>query len=675
MSLLNSFTLGNAALAPFALLVCVPLVLHLFARARPPSYVFSSIEFIQRIVRKTIRLKKPQSWLVLLLRTLIFAGLVAMFLQPVFFGKNRLAGHFQKKNVVILVDASASMACMEGSQTRFATACGKASEVLSSLSESDSANIIWMRTPSRPEFPSLGVNHVHLQTVLRKASVSTEAADIHGAMVMALDMLKDPDAAREIYVISDFQKTAWTDFDPAVPEGIRLVRIQGAAAEVANQGVTRLRSMPAHPLLGEDVTAYCEVENFSSEPALRTVYLRAGETRLNQEVRLAPWSRSVVSFPCRFSTPGEHVITVSLSEDAFPLDNERYAVVDVQDFLKVAVLASEPVTADYWKRALDAAGWARVEMLTPERMDSKINADVLMLSGWDGRDSARVSEFLREGGMVVWYPGANVQVGDFTALAGVETTESARPLAWQKASKPHRLKIANGDDPVFAIFSKGANGDPTRGSILARYEIEPSLLPGSKPILQYEDGVPALVRVKDNVRLFVWNIPLQPEFSNWASQTEFLPFLNELVLHHRGEGAQHPAVDYMPGQLLLWQFGQEVVAKDVSLAHDEKPVEVRRQGGGQVVTYASEPAAGIGDYRWQLRSRLVGHSLVNFPVIESDLRTLTIEDLKKSNSVAIASGHSIEGLREGTRLWPLILLAILLLALGEGLVLLRAERT
>lgn len=675
MNWLNSFALGNAVLIPFALLVGVPLLLHLFARAKPPAYRFPSIEFIQKIIRQTIRLKRPQSWLVLVLRTLLVAALVAVFLQPVYFGKTRLAGRSQKKHVVVLVDASASMSCMEGSQTRFASACAKASEVLASLSTSDLVNLIWLRTPSRPEYPSLGVNREHLQGELRKAEAGSEAADIHGGMAMALEMLKDPEASREICVISDFQKTAWGDFHPAIPEGIRLLCIPCAGADAPNQAITRVTSRPAHPLLGEDVTIYAEVENFSSEPVLRMVYLRAGESRQTQEVRLAPWTRSVAAFPCRFSGPGRQVVAVTLGEDAFPSDNERHLEVDVEEHLRVALFAGEPVTAEFWKRALDAAGWSKVEMISREGLSAKIEADVLLLSGWDGKDPARVAEFVKEGGLVVWYPGAGASERDIMAVAGV-ATKDAPPLVWQKAEKPHRLKVANADDPVFGVFNKGARGDPTRGLIRARYEMDAARLTGAKPVLQYEDGVPALAFAGAGGRLVIWNIPLQTEFSNWAGQPEFLPFLNELVLQHRGgDASRQGGATLLPGQSLRWSFGQDVVAKDVQLEREGRVIEARRESDAKGVVFASAPVPATGDYQWKLRGRVVAHSIVNFPVIESDLRTIAAADLEKPGAVAVAAGHSVAGMREGTRLWPLLLGIALALALVEGLVLMKAEKT
>ena len=86
-----NFVLTNVVLWPFLALVLVPLLLHLFARSKPPQYRFSSLEFILRIIRQTVRIKRPQDWLLLLIRTLLFAAIILLFLQPLFFSKRRLS--------------------------------------------------------------------------------------------------------------------------------------------------------------------------------------------------------------------------------------------------------------------------------------------------------------------------------------------------------------------------------------------------------------------------------------------------------------------------------------------------------------------------------------------------------------------------------------------------------
>ena len=48
----------NAVLWPLTILILLPPVVHLFARARPPLMDFSSVEFIRRALRFTQRIDR-----------------------------------------------------------------------------------------------------------------------------------------------------------------------------------------------------------------------------------------------------------------------------------------------------------------------------------------------------------------------------------------------------------------------------------------------------------------------------------------------------------------------------------------------------------------------------------------------------------------------------------------
>ncbi|MEM6885624.1 MAG: BatA and WFA domain-containing protein, partial [Verrucomicrobiota bacterium] len=266
-----NFFIGNPALLPLAALISLPILIHFYARARPRIYQFSSIEFLQKIVKESSRLKRPRSWLLLILRTLLVAALILLFLKPILRTDAPLADALARKNVMILVDASASMAAIEGGATRFATARAKAGEILSGLTGQDGANVIWLRSPAQPVFPVLGVNKSALQDALRDAATSNEVADIRGAFALALQQLKDTDGAKEIFVISDFQQSNWEDFRLEDHPGIRLTLIPVADTPVGNQAVTDIFVSSSRPLRGQPVEILCEVANYSSEPALRRV--------------------------------------------------------------------------------------------------------------------------------------------------------------------------------------------------------------------------------------------------------------------------------------------------------------------------------------------------------------------------------------------------------------------
>jgi hypothetical protein len=667
----------NAVLAPLLILAAVPVILHLFAKSKPPSFRFSSIEFIVRILRSTMRVKRPQDWIILLVRTLLFITIIFLFLQPLFFSQRRLSGAFQKKNVVILVDATASMAYTEGAQTRFAAACAEASEILSGLSSKDTANIVWIDSTPEAVFPEMGVNFGYVQGALRRAGVTSEAGDIEEAVRLAVRMLEELEGKHEICIISDFQRTAWQNLNIDLPLGIDLIKVKVGGEEAANGGITDIYCNPAQPLVGEDVTIYCQVHNYSPSPVRRTVFLNAAGTRQSQDLMIPAWEKDTAIFKHAFNQPGALPITVSLNEDLFAGDDTRWALLEVDEFLRTAILAREPATATTWQRVLQAVGWATVDMLQEDDLAGEIPYDALMLAGWKDSHVSKILTAIRQGCTVVCFPAPDTSVSSITALADEPANGHTGVLGWEQIGQSHKIKIADNEDPVFKLFAGGEYGDPCRGIFRARLKIPAGLFPNGKVLIAYDDGLPALIRFPGNGMLYLWNLPLDPELSNWADQVEFLPFLAELLLTSRPRTAgERGAVENLPGEHVVWRLDRDVLAADMRLSdHDNAPMPIREHRAEAGVSFVSEQTAELGLYKWEYREKPMGYNVVNFPIIESDLRAMPLAEIQEPGAITVNEGRKVRHLRDGVSLWPYLLVLAAALALLEESLLVWVEKT
>ena len=660
----------NPALAILLALVCVPVLIHLFARSRPPESVFSSIEFIRRIVRQTMRLRKPRERLLLALRTLLFFMTALVFLRPIFFPQRRLAGTFQRKSVVLIVDATASMACMEGAQTRFAAACAEASQVISGLSSSDCANIVWLRAAPEAVFPSLSPNLRFLQDALRRERVTFQTGSPQAAVKIALNLLDQAEGARELCIVSDFQKANWQGVPLEIPKGIDLIQIPVAHAEAANTAIMRLTASPAVPIMGEDVSVFCEVRNYASHGRHCPVYFSAGEIRQSQNVLLPEWGTATTVFRFKAPAPGRLCVSAALEEDAFPADDKRWNILEVRPSLRAGIFEAadcpDKELAPAWRRAFDALGWVHAENFN--KLTDAPPCDLLLLAGWDGSDVAALKTRLDAGTALVCFPsakpGACAALG---ALAGA--TPGAGMVAWVE-SGDHTLRVTDPDAAPFRIFAGGEHGDPSRGHFHARLTCAP--WQRASPLLVYEDGVPALARLGEGGACYFWNLPLGERLGTWASQIEFVPFMGELALAGRSSRPE-PGMLFDSGESVAWHSDHDVVLSEISL-NDEAgralPVIPLSDGNRR---FASRELLKPGLYTWKSRGTAVGVCAVNFPEAESDLRELPPGELEKGKALAVTGGRNLRDMREGAPLWPWLLGLVLLAVLAEGAVLLWTE--
>ncbi|MBT3380148.1 MAG: VWA domain-containing protein [Lentisphaerae bacterium] len=667
-----SIALTNAVLLPFALALAVPLLIHLLARAKPPLFEFGSVELIERIVRRSIRARRPRDLLLLLIRTLLCAALVAVFLRPVWFPESRFARAGAGRNVVILVDATASMAYIEGSQTRFAQACADASEVLAGLGPNDRANLIWLRSTPTPVFPDLGTNHAHLRAILRNARPTLEPGRPRSALDMAAQMLEKATGTREVCIVSDFQASAWRDLGVLLPEGIDVIQLPAGAVEAGNCALTRIGTSPPTALPGEDVTVHCDVANFSADPKAVTVTLSAHGIRRQQETMLGPWETAIVPFVCAFDREGEFPVKASLGRDAFPPDNQGWGMVNVSPSRPAGLTPSDGGNAVVWNRLLSA-----LENVVPEPwpVPGSPSPSVGVVTDWRTGITPACNDVLDAGGTVVACVGQGTLLNDIAALAGVAPRpESDEAVPWETRDEPIGLTIAAPDSPFLAIFAGGSYGTPTAARVTARAVLPESLIPPHTHLLRYADGVPAIAIVPGKGKLVIWNLPLDPEASDLAKRPELLALVGELISHTRQDALSWGRSTH-PGQPLSWETVETVARADVRLQGESgEAVGLLPSLPGTEAGVVSEPLSHPGLYRWYYRKRVAGYGIVNFAPAESDLRSLGAQQLADTGALRIEGGGRLSRLHAGIPLWPRLLALALSLVAFESLVLWRSDR-
>lgn len=664
----------NAVLWPLAILVLLPLIVHLFARARPPVMDFSSVEFIQRALRFTQRVRKPKDWLLLLLRTAAALAVILMFLRPVMLSHGG-GGLFERRNVVVILDASASMGWSDGSQTRFAVASAEASEILAGLSSRDAADVILAGSTPRAVFPAMGGNIGYLQGEVRRARLTSEVLDPEAALRLALRLLNGQEGRKEICIVSDFQASNWRGVTPRLPPDVGLTGVSTARGEAPNAAILRVQVDPARPLPGEEATILCEVANFSGAPQRKTVVLAVESARTSREAVLPPWSRATVLFKQRIASTSPFTVSATLAEDHFPGDDRRWALVEPTDLLRVGLVSfgHGEGTATAWARGCRALSWARPELLTPEAFAKpEARCDVLMLAGWDGAEPTRVRGLLEQGIPVIWYPAIGMPLSRLRpVLTNAAPAADAGPvIVWQDKPEGFRLKVAAPEHPLFRAFAAGEYGDPARGRVRGRFAVLPDQLPTGEPLLVYDDGTPALWMCRGPLPLMIWSIPLDKGLSSVQNQGEFVPFLGELLLEMRRglPGTLSAAQERIPGQMLTWQPGLEVRTDEVRLKDPdgaELPFHSKETAGGALL---SDRLERPGVYEWAVGERTLSREVVNFPAAESDLRTLAGAEIKGLGALTAASGRAVREWQAGISLWPRLLWIALALLLCEGAV-------
>ncbi|NOY76066.1 MAG: VWA domain-containing protein [Kiritimatiellaeota bacterium] len=710
--ILSFITFQHAAILPLLALAALPLILHLFSRAKPPVYHFSSNYFLEKIVRFTRRVRKPQDILLLILRTLLFISIVLMFSRPVFFRDPGFSGLFEKRNLVIVVDASASMGFSDGGQTRFASACAEASELVRGLSPRDRANIVFLKSRPDPVFPALGRNFSFLRKILSASKVSNEAGGVKASIREAVSMLsKTSDGVGEICVISDFQRSQWKDdVHVDVPEGIVVSYVKVGKGTPGNQAVVGVTSSPLFPLVGERVVFNCEIANYSDSPRRLTAFFKIDGARGSATLLVPAWGSATAVFDMNdiagtedaedgsrgFTVPGSRTFECSIDDDDFADDNTRWGLLNVEENLRIGLVENSVYPAKFWKRALKSLPWIDLRpLILGEASTMSERLDFLMISGWKGEGVAEIKSLLESGVGVIASPSSgdssesmirSIFEPDANTVVQVKG-DSASPVLMENAppGKPFRLRVTAAGVDAFKLFSTGDYGDPVGCAVSKRFVSHGKKRALGKTLVEYTDGIPALTRYgsEETPGFFIWSISLDPSRSNFAERPQFLPFLAEFILSSRSN-ERFRDVDYLasrtPGQPIIKSFDLVGALNKIKLFSPTGENVLLKTGaaptisGGYTLALATPPVTELGVYTWKLNDVRIGSAAVNFAVSESDFRTVSVSELNSIRTTVAGGTGAATVLHDGVELWKWLLVLAVILALSEGFLSFWAEK-
>src|SRR6185503_13073027 len=118
--------------------IAVPVIIHMIHRERKIPIEFPSLMFIQRIPYRSVRRQKIRHLLLLLLRCLALALLVAAFARPFLQRRQQAITGTGARELVVLLDRSSSM----GYADRWDKARDAAKKAVNNLSPTDRGTLI-----------------------------------------------------------------------------------------------------------------------------------------------------------------------------------------------------------------------------------------------------------------------------------------------------------------------------------------------------------------------------------------------------------------------------------------------------------------------------------------------------------------------------------------------------
>lgn len=680
VSFLNPTALFGLAAA------AIPVLVHLLTRHKTRTIPFSSLFFLRQLEQRKLRHLKLRQALLLLLRTLLVIVLVIAFARPTL----RSAGGGLRggpSSVVVVLDHSASMARDKGGKTLFELAAERATQIAGLLGDGGEAWLVLPGAPPRLAATGPMSSPDFLAQLIMRQALSYEATDIDGALRLAGKLLESAAAQnREIYLLSDFQASAFGD---KAPDSLRvpIVALPVQAEDWQNLVVERVELVSKIWEQGRPVQVEVTVRNTGTH-AQRNRLLQLfidGKRAAQTSVSLDPGQLTAVTMTFVPQHSGFVNGNVVVEDDGLALDDERFFVLNVPESSSV-LLVGEGVGVERLQLALNPTRSERPffritpckEAGLPPHLLAKHKVVILSNAPVVGaEDGVALRRFVEQGGGLMIVPGLQTDVRALnerllTTLGLPIFVETIGMLGEQAPT--FELDDIDYGHPLFqGVFDEKAHrvhSPQFRCALRPRGSFFPLQV-----IMRFGSGDPFLYEARlDRGRILVFTSGFEPEWSNLTVTSLFAPLVSRAVrLLSQPEGVQQ--TELVVGQPLVVKLAPEDVQARLELLTPEGTrialAPVLRQNG-YVVEWDQTQRAGF--YALFADGRELARVAVNVDAKESRFQPMALTDFcqRYPSAIWVAEGqdvaHKVQEARMGRELWlPCVLLALALMGVEMAL--------
>jgi hypothetical protein len=696
------------ALLAGAVLIAVPILLHLIMRREAQRIKFPALRFVQQRRNLNQHRLRLRHLLLLALRCAIIAFLAFALARPTLRGAGAAGKAGAPTAAALVFDNSLRMQYEQDDKTRLAKAKELAEWLVNQLPAECPVTVVDRAGRQRGQDLDHDAAELRIERMELSAAVRP-MADALGDAVRWLQTKKD--YRGEVYVFTDMAAEAWPEETlskfakslDALP-GANVYLIDVGVAEPKDVGLGRLklsseRIAPGGLLqLNTELTATGAKEK--SNETMVELFVGDGngtpEKRGQQVVALSAGAPAPV--PVEFSLSGLNLGTHQgmvriVGRDGLASDDVRYFTVDVRPPSKVLLLAEKASDALFVKEGLSpssATGLVQSKFECTVGTFDKLKeiqlsnfAAVCLLDPppLPNDQWQPLANFVDGGGGVGIFLGRHARREEFNGVEAQKLLPGK--LRWQSREATYLRPVAV-EHPALRELGELADTAPwSEFPVFKYWELEAGAEP-AQVVATFANGKPALVErqigsgsvivmttsISDPASDDPWNLlPTGPE--PWP----FLALVNGVVQHLAGAGRTQ--LNYLAGQTIVLPLSaEEQVSSYVLQLPDGSAVRQSLTTGQRNLSIATTEA--LGNYRVRAggrQERLDRGFSVNAPAEMSRLDRIPATDAVKalgSERARVATNREEIALRVGLgrvgrELFPFLILAVALAMAAEQL--------
>lgn len=564
MQFLNPlFLIGSLALV-------APILVHLVRRETARRVLFSSLMFVRRSPKASLRKQRLRHPLLLLLRMAALLLLVLAIARPLLTDPDAvgLSGS-GNRSLILLLDESFSMRFGD----RFERARSQARTILDGMGPEDRVQTVVYsdstRLLNRPE-----ANPREVGKLIDALEPGFSGTDYGPALRLADQILAGtPEGTPEIHWISDFQESGWQPGSPSVSidDRVELRTYPVARAAAPNTSIGRVTIQP-EDRSSSRVTIAAEIRSRHHRQALDPALALEinGQTALSRRVHLNANDSRLVRFESVAVPRGESSARLHLQfEDALPEDNFAYSSLTPPPRLKTLLLGTGRRDHYYLHQALTASPDSSLEVKVAEwgRFPlselSSYAAVILNNFGTVPTETASaLMRFVESGGGLLLISGPQTHSENLGDLQEILPATLLKRYRAAGRGRDQRIGMLQKRHPIFNHFEEAHFSYFMGTSYTDFYLAEP--LADSQVLAALQDGSPLLLeRESGKGRVLLFTSSLDRNWNQLPLKSVFLPFCQEMVKYAARFRSSPQA--YRVGDRVALQFLNPQWAKAVAI--------------------------------------------------------------------------------------------------------------
>jgi hypothetical protein len=678
----------------------LPIVIHLLNRRRIKRIRFPAVRFLLLSQKRISRTKRLRHWILLALRTFAVIVLVLLLSRPIFQTGVGLYAGGGSSSIAVVLDNSLSMRWSRDGEG-FKQAKEAVARLYASLGPGDRAALMPTNAQSREPARLKREKEVLLRD-LEGVKPSDGSADFAPALAQAYELLREPAAQKEIWVVTDTALTDWDRFslstvkqyDPLVP--IKIIKV-GAQDEPPNAAVKEIRLRGRDVSAGLSIPLQVVIANFSDQEIKDLlVQLHIDDQPREQKlVSLAPRGEAEVAFQFVLKGAGSHHGSITLKKDRLAGNPVSYFTLQAQDKLKVLIVDGDPQTSlvlsetFFLSRALNPAGDSDGSPFLP----TVVIPDALGTAALESYQAVvlcnvaaipdallpRLREYLRQGGGLLIFLGDRVQADDYGRKL-FDSSPSILPARLRDkrtvaASAPEKIDRIDVKHPALAPFSDSILLESLKSTrVLTYFRTE---APGASALIELGNGdALALEKRVGAGKVILVGTSADRDWSDLPLKTAFLPLAQSLVSYLQAEKKGSLDAGIAVGAAKKFSLPPSYVGKSLKITPPDKKeteVSIAAETDKAAASFTGNFIAGV--YRVAAPPAPDAQSFVapiypvNAPFLESRLAAISEAELQARFHPARAQVISIDALEKGGSRNDLslpLLLVLIVTLLSEG---------